>query len=699
MALIQTAAFTYTPLTSRRHIRVLEIASDDDEHAPIKAKVREVNLDDEDRVSYAALSYTWGSPDVSHTLLVDGAAVVITPNLVGALRCFRRTSCLRWIWVDAVCINQEDDQEKSAQIPLMANIFRDASRVVVWLGDETSTVHGMKAMRIASRRISSHEELSLEERLELNRQILKTLESPWFSRRWIIQEVALSPSVSFFCGPVELAWQRLIEVVQCAVNGYHPPKSDSDERDAETSTGDTAKIPSVKSVLTLWALWSHWSMKLSVPALRQEGLRVPTAICRLLHHFHDFACSDDRDRIFAMLGLAVDVNNNRALTTFDFAPDYTQSTEQVYTAFATAMVRRGMIHRVLEMTFARRPSLYPGLPSWVPDWRVRSTGSAKTWTSKKSDTPMPIQATTCSKYHIITAHLICAHHSFPTSNVPDEGSAKYNSLLRHPNDGRIEPSSTSLTQFRVSWASSVRPKGQDWATWATTTILDLWDFILDARSVPHGAEAEYIPLWKTIVEEALVLPVRATEAYEYCRAWSCLRPPERNLGNEERVAIMGRWLGDDSESLTSMDLPRCIFLCDLDIPAGPSASYLIFGAPPVGYPPVREIPDVRAGDAIVTFSVPGNTVYNEHYVVRRIGKVAAASLPSSHLSEDGDLHGLDQGVYEFRFKCRLRFCPIPRGSGDGETGTQESHYMYKPYKPDSPMAAHTTSKKVDLVIA
>jgi hypothetical protein len=64
----------------------------------------------------------------------DGLLIKITANLHSALSRFRLNSHNRCFWADAVCINQVDPEEKSRQIPLMPRIYRNASKVLVWLG-------------------------------------------------------------------------------------------------------------------------------------------------------------------------------------------------------------------------------------------------------------------------------------------------------------------------------------------------------------------------------------------------------------------------------------------------------------------------------------------------------------------------------------------------------------------------------------
>jgi hypothetical protein len=92
-----------------------------------------------DRVSnqsYAALSYVWGSRDADVSIAVDGKSFDVSANLAEALRCLRHEGSPRVIWIDAICINQSDDAEKSAQVAMMGDIYRNAADVLIFLGGE-----------------------------------------------------------------------------------------------------------------------------------------------------------------------------------------------------------------------------------------------------------------------------------------------------------------------------------------------------------------------------------------------------------------------------------------------------------------------------------------------------------------------------------------------------------------------------------
>jgi hypothetical protein len=112
---------------------------------------------------YIALSYHWGDPAITADIEVNGIKHRVTVNLEAALRRLRAAEVYT-IWADALCINQTDTKEKSLQVPRIGTIFRKASEVAIWLGDELDTDG------------TSGEHLRAGTALELNRDIcLSTL--------------------------------------------------------------------------------------------------------------------------------------------------------------------------------------------------------------------------------------------------------------------------------------------------------------------------------------------------------------------------------------------------------------------------------------------------------------------------------------------------------------------------------------------
>jgi hypothetical protein len=127
---------------SRREIRLIDIISTTPD---IVCELSTVSLDDEP--VFTALSYVWGEPEFTESIIVNGKRLLVTPSLAGALRDIyyhwsegpdsEDIGQTRKLWADGLCINQKDTQEKNHQIPLMGAIYSKAERVLSWLGPLT----------------------------------------------------------------------------------------------------------------------------------------------------------------------------------------------------------------------------------------------------------------------------------------------------------------------------------------------------------------------------------------------------------------------------------------------------------------------------------------------------------------------------------------------------------------------------------
>ncbi|KAF2269172.1 heterokaryon incompatibility, partial [Lojkania enalia] len=134
---------------------------------------------------YEALSYTWGGQGLTEPIFCNGKSLLITKNLHSALLKLRLRQESRLLWVDAICINQLDLNEKNKQIPLMMDIYKLAARVIVWLGSE-----------------ADDSSLALTSMQFLDTTLLRVYESqsavfgrPWFRRSWIRQEIIMAKDI------------------------------------------------------------------------------------------------------------------------------------------------------------------------------------------------------------------------------------------------------------------------------------------------------------------------------------------------------------------------------------------------------------------------------------------------------------------------------------------------------------------------
>ncbi|KAK3340829.1 heterokaryon incompatibility protein-domain-containing protein, partial [Neurospora tetraspora] len=182
---------------SRGHIRLLQLLPSKNEDAAIHCQLFCTALDSKGTRPYEALSYVWGSEDKPCSIFIDGCNLAVGKNLYAALLHLRDHSIQRTIWIDAICINQGDNEEKGHQVQSMAKIYAKASRVIVWLGEEAAgSDQALEEIRIAA-------ELSTR-RLDNKAGILPLLQRPWFQRIWVLQEVAAARHILIKCGSAEV---------------------------------------------------------------------------------------------------------------------------------------------------------------------------------------------------------------------------------------------------------------------------------------------------------------------------------------------------------------------------------------------------------------------------------------------------------------------------------------------------------------
>ncbi|KAL9039318.1 MAG: hypothetical protein Q9214_004928 [Letrouitia sp. 1 TL-2023] len=88
-------------------------------------------------LSYYALSYVWGDEEVCEPMEYNGRIIKISKNLSLGLKALHKREGSQLLWVDAICISQDNDQERAAQVPLMGQIYASAQKVYIWLGSST----------------------------------------------------------------------------------------------------------------------------------------------------------------------------------------------------------------------------------------------------------------------------------------------------------------------------------------------------------------------------------------------------------------------------------------------------------------------------------------------------------------------------------------------------------------------------------
>jgi len=179
----------YSQLSDARQIRLLELLPAETLEAPLECRLSPASLDA--NIDFSAISYCWGDPTDTRDVLVDGRRHAVTVSLCGALRRLRRDRVSRTLWADALCINQEDWKERSKQVKMMGDLFSNASRVDIWLGEEdewTATAFSVLSAMAADssgttlRDHQSGKQLSPSTIFE---SLVHLFSRAWFERQWV----------------------------------------------------------------------------------------------------------------------------------------------------------------------------------------------------------------------------------------------------------------------------------------------------------------------------------------------------------------------------------------------------------------------------------------------------------------------------------------------------------------------------------
>jgi hypothetical protein len=219
---------TYRPIEASSEIRLLVF---EDFEGPLsnEAKWKLIEgISPDAAEDFAAVSYVWGDPNKTSTFTIDGKSLEVPVNLGEFLqelpRHIRRKepSLPKRFWIDSICIDQDNDEEKPHQIRLLRTIYRDATCVLSWLGPAEES-----SIELSERKISvdpALDYLSIEETSYRKSKIqhyphrslkalVESLEAllnrPYWHRIWIVQEVLLARDIWIFCGTRILNWNEL----------------------------------------------------------------------------------------------------------------------------------------------------------------------------------------------------------------------------------------------------------------------------------------------------------------------------------------------------------------------------------------------------------------------------------------------------------------------------------------------------------
>ena len=250
---------TYSQLSvDRREIRLLSI-NPELEDDTISCNLRIVSLDD--RPIYTALSYVWGDPADSKLIEVNGQTLPITVNLEAALRRLRKLPLIKELWIDAICINQKNVEERNTQIALIGSLYTNASEVIIWLGEGDVGSDMLADMLTAGLPIrpdrSSPNYMKEFDRYKIEcRKCLSLIiglgDRAWWSRVWCVQECVLPiKTPTFYCVERAFTWSQFFSVFDLfdEVSDYQAIPNGSSELDSYTDRELFRELEDLQQIL------------------------------------------------------------------------------------------------------------------------------------------------------------------------------------------------------------------------------------------------------------------------------------------------------------------------------------------------------------------------------------------------------------------------------------------------------------------
>ncbi|KAM7184773.1 Heterokaryon incompatibility protein (HET) domain containing protein [Naviculisporaceae sp. PSN 640] len=397
--------------SKRRSIRVLELLPDPNPTSVIQCNLHAVSLDE--RPCYEAISYFWGPRYFECSITCNGANLNITRSLHRALQRVRHPTQSRWVWADAICINQSDDAiaERISQVSMMRDIYENAKQVLIWLGAAENNSH--QAIYIIRQLAKYRSEIEAIGRpscwasdqleafgLNLHKGTTQKewttlqlfFDRPWFKRVWTVQEVAVARKAVLFCGDEEIPWDEMVSGLEIGISSRLLTSKRALNPDS-LDFFDPAHAAQLR----------HTQVLQDSP--KYSGYNLDSLLSYLLW-FRPREATNPLDKVFALLGLI----DKHDIIAASIVPDYKLTAESLYTSVTIKLLQGTRTLDVLSAPRGSQSSL--SLPSWVPNWSDSSistmslTGQSRfnysaTGTSQASVQISPDNRTLYLKGHII----------------------------------------------------------------------------------------------------------------------------------------------------------------------------------------------------------------------------------------------------------------------------------------------------------
>ena len=295
---------------------------------------------------YEALSYLWGCDSPSCDIWISGQRVLVRENLSWALRYLRDEKSPRVLWVDAICIDQDNIAEKSMQVQNMTKIYRSASSVLIWLGQGDdlgpafSLVEYLTWKKERALRTGSYHDLWDQS----TRPLASLLDHPYFNRVWIYQEIVCSNNATVYSGTFNLGSPEMYSIPWDTIAKFYHLVGER-ELKSEVWRAATSSISRLGSLIKGQRLFS------------KPGLD----LLSLLEVQRDSQTTLPVDKVYSVVGLSTEGKSGRMLA------DYSLTAVEAFTHVARVLIESRRDLRALSAV--QHSAEESCLPSWVPDWR------------------------------------------------------------------------------------------------------------------------------------------------------------------------------------------------------------------------------------------------------------------------------------------------------------------------------------------
>ena len=348
----------------RKEIRVVHVSGSANKEDTLNCTLQTVSLDSKPKPEYEAISYCWGELQGRGEIRLNGHMVHAPASSINALRQFRRREGTRALWIDAICVNQADFEERAQQVSIMDRVYRNTSSCLIWLGEASpKTGDVIRSVEYTSKHLYeqvfrasgwmekeldsdfTYDNLSLHALFgdSLTAVDLATLfERPWFRRVWVLQEAVLSPKTTCHWGDWTISWHDVCRTARWFLEEW--------SRGPNSILGITNITNCVSGLMfasTAWlyAIVDQGTQFLEVPLgevpLGEVPLGDTMSYCSLLE------ASDNRDRFYGILGLFTYPPGRSAYLEW-LRVDYTRSELEVSRdATRAAIIQRNSL-RILE---------------------------------------------------------------------------------------------------------------------------------------------------------------------------------------------------------------------------------------------------------------------------------------------------------------------------------------------------------------